>query len=103
MDPVVARRHPDGASVANERACGRGSNRSEEVHLPRVRATGGTAAPARGSAAELLRSRGAQRADRASGTPAPRARVAATREQRPGGSVMANEAYRAVFLRVHPT
>ena len=61
------------------------------------------AAPARRPAAELLRPRGAQRADRASGAPAARARcqaAAARDEQR--RVEMANEAYRAVFLRVHP-
>ena len=70
------------------------------VHLPGLRAPRGTAASARRTAAELLRSRGAQRVDRPPGTPAARARAF---ERNSGGSVMANEAYRAVFLRVHPT
>src|SRR5438552_10600672 len=75
------------------------------MHLPGVRAPRGSASSAWRPAAELLRAPGAQRLDRTPGTPAsraPRARVA-WRTRPPGGSVMANEAYRAVFLRVHPT
>ena len=78
------------------------SERSQDLHLPGVRAPGGAAAPARRPAAELLRPGGAQRADRAPGAPAPgTARPRST--TRRGGSGVADEAYRAVFLRVHPT
>ena len=63
------------------------------MHLPRVRSPGGAGASARRTAAELLRPGGPQRADGASGAPAARAR----------GDNVADEAYRAVFLRVHPT
>ena len=72
---------------------------SEDLHLPRLRPARGAAAPARRPAAGVLRPRGAQRPDRAPGAPAPRARTTI----RTGGRSMADEAYRAVFLRVHPT
>ena len=54
------------------------------VHLPGLRAPCGSAASARRPAAELLRSRGAQRVDSPSGTPAARARAF---ERNSGGSV----------------
>src|SRR5919201_4947640 len=64
-----------------------------------MRPARGAPAPAGRPAARVLRSRGAQRADRPPGAPAHR-----SGERRPqGGEVMADEAYRAVFLRVHPT
>ena len=70
-------------------------SRGQEVHLPGLRAAGGAREPARRAAARLLRPGRAQRADRPPGAPAPREREETAR--------MANEAYRAVFLRVHPT
>ena len=73
---------------------------SEDLHLPGLRAAGGAAASAGRPAARLLRPGGAQRAERPSGARAPRGRDRA----RPRGErVVADEAYRAVFLRVHPT
>ena len=68
-------------------------DRSEDLHLPRLRTAGRAAAPARRPAAGVLRPRGPQRADRAPG-----ARCAWRRRVE-----VADEAYRAVFLRVHPT
>ena len=58
------------------------------------------AAPAGRAAARLLRPGGAQRADRPPGARAPRV---PDRRRRRGGAAVADEAYRAVFLRVHPT
>ena len=85
----------------------------QDVHLPGLRATRGPAAPAGRAAARVLRPGGAQRADRPPGAAAPRERVRAharprrsddRRLERPrGDAAMADEAYRAVFLRVHPT
>ena len=72
----------------------------EDLHLPGLRAPGRARTSSRRAAARLLRPGGAQRIDGPSGAPAargpgePRAR---------GEAVVANEAYRAVFLRVHPT
>src|SRR5919201_4225878 len=64
-----------------------------------MRPARGAPAPAGRPAARVLRSRGAQRVDRPPGAPAHR-----SGERRPqGGEPMADEAYRAVFLRVHPT
>ena len=56
--------------------------------------------PAGRAAARVLRPGGAQRADRPPGAPAARARGQPEHEE---VQVVANEAYRAVFLRVHPT
>ena len=67
----------------------------EDLHLPGLRPARRAAAPGRRAAAGVLRPRGAQRADRPPGAQAPR-------EER-GEPRMADEAYRAVFLRVHPT
>ena len=74
----------------------------EEVHLPGLRAARGAAAPAGRAAAGVLRPGGAQRAD----APTRSAQRLASASERPragGDPAMANEAYRAVFLRVHPT
>ena len=99
-----ARRPSPGSSVAMPSGYGpsRGSTtpgmvarerlsdaRAEDLHLPGLRAPGGAAAPARRPAAELLRPRGAQRADRPPGAPAAeRARRGAVeiQRQRGGGS-----------------
>ena len=62
----------------------------EDLHLPGLRPARRAAAPGRRPAAGVLRPRGPQRADRAPGASERRSRVA-------------DEAYRAVFLRVHPT
>ena len=73
----------------------------EDLHLPRLRPPRRAAAPARRPAAGVLRPRGPQRADRAPG-----ARSASSASRPPttrGDPAMADEAYRAVFLRVHPT
>ena len=59
----------------------------------------GAAASAGRAAARLLRPRAAQRADRAPGAPTARIRPSPTKRRRR----VADEAYRAVFLRVHPT
>src|SRR5688500_18443462 len=72
------------------------------MHLPRLRATGRSAARVGRAAAGLLRLGGAQRPPGPPGAAAARGR--GRREGRgQGGSVTAEEAYRAVFLRVHPT
>ena len=73
---------------------------SKTCIYPGLRAAGGAAAPAGRPPARLLRPGGAQRAERPPGAPAPRIDDQARRR---GGAVVADEAYRAVFLRVHPT
>ena len=62
-----------GRAVATRPRMVAGDMSAEDVHLPRLRPPGGAAAPARRPAAELLRPRGAQRADRPPGAPASRA------------------------------
>ena len=68
---------------------------------------GGAGAPDGRPTTRLLRPRGAQRADGAPGAAAPRDAKEATRDDarttEGGDAAMADEAYRAVFLRVHPT
>ena len=67
---------------------------SRRLHLSGLRATRRPCEPAGRAAARVLRPGRAQRADRPPGAAAPR---------EGGDSTMADEAYRAVFLRVHPT
>src|SRR5680860_1493070 len=64
-----------------------------------MRAPRRPAAPPGRPAARVLRPRGAQRAQSASGASTP----SGGEPRRRGGPVVADEAYRAVFLRVHPT
>ena len=93
--PVPAARSRCRAATARaeeRRRPGWTCSRSKALHLPGLRAPRRAAAPGRRPAAGVLRPRGPQRADRPPGAQASSRRRA-----------VADEAYRAVFLRVHPT